>query len=805
MTDHSGPSRPVSNGSAIAKMPPPPTRIIALGDRLPAVRPALSDDEDEESGDEDDPKSKLLNTMPDTSRSSRRPPVLNCHRYDPIQVQSQTHSAIVCAAGHAYVAATGHHVKIYDLSMSETPVLVLDGKDVGLKELKATSLEFCPAKVASDKGRYVWIGTKDGHMFEIDVTTGKLTGSKLSIHLYAITRILHYGDAMISLDDTGKVTILTPGAASEDLRLASAQIRGSRISDRQEFVEMLAGKLWTSARDASASGARGPAIRIYDILAPGSAIRSVLPTEPVGTVTSGTILSSHPNNVYLGHEGGFVTIWLTATDDGIPVCEEVVRVSNSDVLCLVGINDRLWVGGRNGTIAAYSLESHPWVMTNNWAAHWNGQTPLPVQKIAVDPYSIDKIGKLCVYSIGRDDHVKCWDGLLGADWQDTELLKVEQTFSHFRNITTLFVSWNIGASKPEQLSGSKENSSFLYDALNSVESPDILVFGLQEVVPLDKANVAKFLKKKKGLDGASTTLHSEHRRWTDKLVGAVTFALPNERYKLLYTKELVGLLSCVMIKTNEQATIRGCAAHTISRGVRHKFGNKGAVAIRLLIDDTSLCFLNCHLAAGHRRVRDRNADAAAIIEHERLFPELEALDEAIAFVGGGDGTMALDHDIVFMSGDLNYRIDQRRDMVVSSVQQNTYQSLLVHDQLTKEMKTNVRLRSFAEGPITFPPTYKYDLHSTEYDTSEKRRIPAWCDRVLWRARDPTRVEQLHYRRYEPDISDHRPITAAFRILVKSVQLDARSSVKEGVQAQWAVRERQLLDSTRAFFVEQLVL
>ena len=76
---------------------------------------------------------------------------------------------------------------------------------------------------------------------------------------------------------------------------------------------------------------------------------------------------------------------------------------------------------------------------------------------------------------------------------------------------------------------------------------------------------------------------------------------------------------------------------------------QGAVAVRLLIDDSSLCFLNCHLAAGHRRVRDRNADAAAIVEHERLFPELETLDEAIAFVGGGDGTMALDHEIVFVS------------------------------------------------------------------------------------------------------------------------------------------------------------
>jgi hypothetical protein len=28
---------------------------------------------------------------------------------------------------------------------------------------------------------------------------------------------------------------------------------------------------------------------------------------------------------------------------------------------------------------------------------------------------------------------------------------------------------------------------------------------------------------------------------------------------------------------------------------------------------------------------------------------VEALDEALAFVGGGDGTMALDHEIVFVS------------------------------------------------------------------------------------------------------------------------------------------------------------
>jgi endonuclease/exonuclease/phosphatase family metal-dependent hydrolase len=52
---------------------------------------------------------------------------------------------------------------------------------------------------------------------------------------------------------------------------------------------------------------------------------------------------------------------------------------------------------------------------------------------------------------------------------------------------------------------------------------------------------------------------------------------------------------------------------------------------------------------------------------------------------------------------------------------------------------------------------------------EKRRLPAWCDRVLWRSSDPNHVPQLHYQQYEVNISDHCPISAAFTVTVKSVK------------------------------------
>lgn len=56
-------------------------------------------------------------------------------------------------------------------------------------------------------------------------------------------------------------------------------------------------------------------------------------------------------------------------------------------------------------------------------------------------------------------------------------------------------------------------------------------------------------------------------------------------------------------------------------------------------------------------------------------------------------------------------------------------------------------RGYIEGQLEFAPTYKYDLFSDDYDTSEKMRIPAWTDRVLWRRRKPRYKSTAHVKKH----------------------------------------------------------
>lgn len=216
-----------------------------------------------------------------------------------------------------------------------------------------------------------------------------------------------------------------------------------------------------------------------------------------------------------------------------------------------------------------------------------------------------------------------------------------------------------------------------------------------------------------------------------------------------------------------------------------------------MLDDSSLCFVNCHLAAGQSQTAHRNNDIAAILESESLAPESSLTTRADHFVSGGDGSMIMDHEICILNGDLNYRIDSiPRNIIIEDIKNNNLSKLLERDQLLASKRKNpgFRLRSFNEAPITFAPTYKYDVGTDEYDTSEKKRAPAWCDRVLYRGLGS--IKQLEYRRHEVRASDHRPVSASFQLRIKAVMPKERAATWDSCQQEFQQEKRRLASETR---------
>lgn len=148
----------------------------------------------------------------------------------------------------------------------------------------------------------------------------------------------------------------------------------------------------------------------------------------------------------------------------------------------------------------------------------------------------------------------------------------------------LLVSWNVDAAKPDMLTGDAANLSFLSDALRSVESPDIITFGFQEVMDLENRKMAAknvlLGSKKKGENdgGLSEKVTSAYKRWYDRLVLAVRVAMgPEVPYTVVHTESLVGLFTCVFVKNSERHALKDLAITTIKRGMGGRYGNKVGV------------------------------------------------------------------------------------------------------------------------------------------------------------------------------------------------------------------------------------
>ncbi|VDM25235.1 unnamed protein product [Toxocara canis] len=295
---------------------------------------------------------------------------------------------------------------------------------------------------------------------------------------------------------------------------------------------------------------------------------------------------------------------------------------------------------------------------------------------------------------------------------------------------------------------------------------DIVAIGLEEIIDLNASNIVK----------ASTT---NQRLWCDGLRKAL---LTKGKYILLGCEQLVGVCLFVFMKPHLAPFVRDVAIDSVKTGMGGAAGNKGSVSLRLTIHATSVCFVCSHFAAGQNEVRDRNEDFVTALKRIK-FPM---------------GREILSHDIIIWMGDFNYRISLPGEIVKAAVRAEQFAQLTPNDQLTQQRALGNTFMEFEEGTLNFAPTYKYDTFSDDYDTSEKCRAPAWTDRVLWK--DTTKrsaVKLQWYGRSELKTSDHRPVSALFRVDAFAVDPENCKSVYEDVISSVGPPDATVLVSVRS--------
>ncbi|XP_061585177.1 phosphatidylinositol 4,5-bisphosphate 5-phosphatase A [Cololabis saira] len=317
-----------------------------------------------------------------------------------------------------------------------------------------------------------------------------------------------------------------------------------------------------------------------------------------------------------------------------------------------------------------------------------------------------------------------------------------QTVEDFR---VHIITWNVGSATPP------DDITALLGLNVGDGNTDMYIIGLQEVNSMINKRLKDVL-------------------FTDQWSEVCMERLSPFGYVLVTSQRMQGCLLLVFAKYFHLPFLRGVQTETTRTGLGGYWGNKGGVSARMLAFGHSVCFLNCHLPAHMENSDQRMEDFESILQQQQF--------------EGQAATGVLDHDVVFWLGDLNFRIDDLDMQVVkSAIDNNKLSILLEKDQLNMAKDSETVLEGFQEGPLKFPPTYKFDVGTNTYDTSGKKRKPAWTDRILWRLRatapagqsvgkrgsisgltSGTKVTQHCYRSHmEYTVSDHKPVSSIFTL------------------------------------------
>ena len=329
---------------------------------------------------------------------------------------------------------------------------------------------------------------------------------------------------------------------------------------------------------------------------------------------------------------------------------------------------------------------------------------------------------------------------------EKELKERENEFCSYSKFLIRIVTWN--------LAGRKIPSVDFSPILIKDNPADIIIIVFQEVVNLNPRNVLQ--------EGNNQSAIENLKRIIEQ-----SLFNTGHPYSLLCQDDLVGIGLFIYAQKRLCSTmITRLETDSIKVGFGGKMGNKGGVAGRFNLLDTTICVLGCHLASGNEENDARKSQLIDI--HNRAFQQEKLGKQNIYYVN--------EHDIKFICGDLNFRIPLNNYNVRSTIAEGNFSSLLASDQLIEALK-NKEIPGFYEHEINFKPTYKFDFGTNTYDTSKKQRTPAWCDRILYNGEG---VEPVYYDSVDLRLSDHRPVCAEFHVLAKEINEEVRKAIEEEI-------------------------
>mmetsp|Transcript_23550 Transcript_23550/g.52139 ORF Transcript_23550/g.52139 Transcript_23550/m.52139 type:complete len:1106 (-) Transcript_23550:95-3412(-) len=288
---------------------------------------------------------------------------------------------------------------------------------------------------------------------------------------------------------------------------------------------------------------------------------------------------------------------------------------------------------------------------------------------------------------------------------------------------------------------------------------DLVCFCFQEFMQLTTSNVVM-------QDAGNEMLQAEFDRCALQALAAVL----GEPFIQVQSVGMVGLLVSVYLAKRLQRSVAAVGSERIRSGLMGQMGNKGAVAVRLQLEETTICAVSCHLESGQGKAEERAGQLQEVL-HSRV----------------GKGPVVSKHDFVVLGGDFNFRLampeienteafraslatawpkvapdklcgvgegalEMPTGQGVMNAAFSRYEELQGHQ--SSAAREALRAAGLVEGPVLFPPTYRLRKGATAYDPE---RVPAWCDRVLHSKVDVVRRRYCSLGSFVQ--SDHRPVSA----------------------------------------------